>query len=77
MPSDTHIIGYARSKLTVEDLKTRWGPYLKVVYIFHSLYETSLVMEQFHSHFEIKSSHLHNWTAYKWKWMLINIQVYM
>lgn len=47
MPSDTHIIGYARSKLTVEDLKTRWGPYLKVADGDSGKYEAFLKINKY------------------------------
>ncbi|KAL4227115.1 glucose-6-phosphate 1-dehydrogenase [Mactra antiquata] len=30
LPKETYIIGYARSKLSLEDLQSRWAPYLKV-----------------------------------------------
>jgi len=30
LPTDTQIIGYARSKLTIAELSERWVPYLKV-----------------------------------------------
>ena len=30
LPKDTHIIGYARSQLTVPDLEKKWGPHIKV-----------------------------------------------
>ncbi|XP_045166383.2 glucose-6-phosphate 1-dehydrogenase X-like isoform X1 [Mercenaria mercenaria] len=30
LPKETYIIGYARSKLSLEDLQSRWAPFLKV-----------------------------------------------
>ena len=38
LPPDTAIIGYARSKLSMEDLQKRWEPYMKVgVVIWHNV----------------------------------------
>lgn len=47
LPSETYIIGYARSNLSMEELQSRWTPYLKVTEAEQSKYNEFLKINKY------------------------------